>query len=355
MSVANYPTWEEFIATSFAARHEWPLVAPETPSFMARDIARGPEDLEGADVVVIGAPYVAASRGLYAGVPMEDWIEAPKRVRQQSARYPSGYIQDFDLDVFEHLRMVDYGDADIPERVMHEQTAENVLAAQAAVGVGERSPDDALDLVVGKRLKRQHTGARQQRGDHLERWVLGRCPDEDDRSVLDVGEDGVLLGLVEAVHLVDEEDGAEVLGGAYLAGLLDRLPEVGDAGGDGGDADEVRFRESGDEARERRLAGAGRAPEHHGGHLAGADGALQHVALAEEVALSDVLLERTGAHAGRERGVLVLVLSPHVFEERLFLPHAALCHGTLTLTLSPQGRGDHTPPSYPSGARSCAR
>ena len=56
-------------------------------------------------------------------------------------RYPSGYIQDFDLDVFEHLRMVDYGDADIPESVMHEQTAENVLAAQAAV---EAKVNDAL-------------------------------------------------------------------------------------------------------------------------------------------------------------------------------------------------------------------
>ena len=134
MGAFDYPTWEEFTATSFAARHEWPLLAPETPSFMAREIAREPRDLDGADVVVIGAPYVAASGGFYAGVPMEDWIEAPKRVRQQSARYPSGYIQDFDLDVFGHLRMVDYGDADIPEAVMHDQTAENVLAAQAAVG-----------------------------------------------------------------------------------------------------------------------------------------------------------------------------------------------------------------------------
>ena len=95
-------------------------------------------------------------------------------------------------------------------------------------------------------------------------------------------------------------------------------------------------------ACKRRLAGAGRAPEHHGGHLAGADGALQDVALAEEVALPDVLLERAGAHAGCERGVLVLVLSPHVFEERLFLPHAALCH-TFRLHLERQW-GVRTPP-----------
>ena len=141
MSAHRYPTWEEFTTTSFAARHEWPLIAPETPSFMSQQIAERPEDLQGADVVVIGAPYVAASGGVYAGVAMEDWIAAPKRVRQQSARYPSGYIQDFDLDVFEHIRMVDYGDADIAPEVMENQTAENVLAAQAAV---ESKVNDAL-------------------------------------------------------------------------------------------------------------------------------------------------------------------------------------------------------------------
>ena len=138
--------------TSFAARYDFPLIAPETPSFMQQDVAKTPQDLEGADVVVIGAPYVAAKDGIYAGVPMEDWISATKRVRQQSARYPSGYIQDFDLDVFEHIRLVDYGDADIPLEVMHNQTPENVLAAQAAV---EAKCNDAINagavpVVIGQ-------------------------------------------------------------------------------------------------------------------------------------------------------------------------------------------------------------
>ena len=152
MAGTEYPTWEEFMKTSFAARHKFPLLAPETPSFMAQDIAKTPADLEGADVVVIGAPYVAAKDGMYAGVPMEDWISAPKRVRQQSARYPSGYIQDFDLDIFEHIRMVDYGDADIPLKVMHNQTAENVLAAQAAVEakVNDALRAGAVPVVIGQ-------------------------------------------------------------------------------------------------------------------------------------------------------------------------------------------------------------
>lgn len=133
MSSTGYPDWETFMATSFAGRREFPLVAPETPSFMSRPVARAPEDLAGADVVIIGAPYVAAEDGKYAGVAMEEWIEAPKRVRQQSARYPGGYIQDFDLELFDHITMVDYGDADIPQDVMENQTPERILAAQETV------------------------------------------------------------------------------------------------------------------------------------------------------------------------------------------------------------------------------
>ena len=150
--MSNYPDWKTFTETSFAAGRDYPMLAPETPSFMSQPVAKTPADLKGADIAVIGAPYVAATGGMYAGVPMEDWIAAPKRVRQQSARYPSGYIQDFDLDVFETVNLVDYGDADIPAEAMENPTAENVLAAQAAV---ETKVNDALNagavpIVVGQ-------------------------------------------------------------------------------------------------------------------------------------------------------------------------------------------------------------
>ncbi len=152
MSSTGYPDWETFMATSFAGRREFPLVAPETPSFMSRPVARTPDELEGADVVIIGAPYVAAENGQYAGVAMEEWIEAPKRVRQQSARYPGGYIQDFDLELFDHITMVDYGDAAIPPDVMNNQTPEGILAAQEAVEIKCRDAlrAGAVPVVIGQ-------------------------------------------------------------------------------------------------------------------------------------------------------------------------------------------------------------
>ena len=112
MCAMKYPTWEEFmigweefIKGSFGAKANFPMITDETPTFMGTPHATKPDDLRGADAVIIGAPYVATSSEKYAGVDKNEWLAAPKRVRQQSIRYPSAYIQDFDLDVFEHLNV----------------------------------------------------------------------------------------------------------------------------------------------------------------------------------------------------------------------------------------------------------
>ena len=139
----SYPDWETIRSSNFMRGRNFPLLAEDMPSFMCRPISTRPEELEGADAVIIGAPYATSWGKLYAGVEKELWIQAPKRVRQQSARYPSAYIQEFDFDVFDYLKVVDYGDADIPPEANHAPTAENVLRAQAAV---EKKVNDALDV-----------------------------------------------------------------------------------------------------------------------------------------------------------------------------------------------------------------
>lgn len=152
-----YPSWDEIernrMENTFSFMAPWyvPMIEAETPTFMARPHATKPEELKGADVVIIGAPYVAGWRG-YAGVGKDEWLAAPKRIRQQSVRYGSGYIQDFNVDVFEHLKLVDYGDAAIPPESLTKPTAENILRAQAAV---EQKVNDALDagaipIVIGQ-------------------------------------------------------------------------------------------------------------------------------------------------------------------------------------------------------------
>jgi len=146
----SYPSWSE-IKDSLIRGRSVPMIEPDMPTFMGVPHVHGPGDLEEIDVAIIGAPYVA-SWGPYSGVSKDEWIASPKRVRQQSVKYYSGYMQEFDLDVFEHLRVVDLGDADIPPEVKDNPTAENVLAAQKAVEVKVNMALDAgvVPIVLGQ-------------------------------------------------------------------------------------------------------------------------------------------------------------------------------------------------------------
>ena len=152
-----YPSWEEIrrnsIENTFSFLKPWyvPMIEADMPTFMARPHATKPSELQGADVVIIGAPYVAGWSG-YAGVGKEEWLAAPKRVRQQSIRYGSGYLQDFDIDIFDYLKVIDYGDAEIPPESLEKPTAENVLRAQAAVEtkVNDALSVGAIPIVIGQ-------------------------------------------------------------------------------------------------------------------------------------------------------------------------------------------------------------
>ena len=150
-------TWEEIKSHYRVKDRSFPMLDNDTPTFMGVPHATTREDLIGADVVIIGSSYVAGSKekagkGKYAGVSKSEWEQASKRVRQQSIRYPSGYVQDFDLDIFEHLNVVDYGDADIPPGVLKNPTAENILLAQTAVEAMVSAALDAgaIPIVVGQ-------------------------------------------------------------------------------------------------------------------------------------------------------------------------------------------------------------
>jgi len=64
------------------------------------------------------------------------------------------------------------------------------------------------DLRRGEGIENVDLGAGEQRGDDFEGWILGGCADENDVAGFDVGEEGILLGFVEAVDFVDKDDGA---------------------------------------------------------------------------------------------------------------------------------------------------
>jgi agmatinase len=102
---------------------EIPVLRAGVPSFLGVPIAGSPRGLAGADAAIIGIPY---DRPATAGRPPDQWSgyrRAPDDVRRFSLRY-AGYIPELDLDAFEHVRLVDYGDAEIVDDVR--RSTENV-------------------------------------------------------------------------------------------------------------------------------------------------------------------------------------------------------------------------------------
>src|SRR5690606_1977839 len=86
------------------------------------------------------------------------------------------------------------------------------LPAQATLAVVQGAAQGQQDVLRRDRLQHVHAAAREQRRVQLEAGILGGGADEQDAAAFDVRQEGVLLRLVEAVHLVHEQDGAPALG-----------------------------------------------------------------------------------------------------------------------------------------------
>ena len=54
------------------------MIKADTPTFMGCPRAISPQDLFGADIVIIGSPYVTSWTDEYAGVAKSEWLAGPK-------------------------------------------------------------------------------------------------------------------------------------------------------------------------------------------------------------------------------------------------------------------------------------
>ena len=170
--------------------------------------------------------------------------------------------------------------------------------------------EELQDVCGGEGLEGVDAAAGEEGGVELEGGVFCGGADEADGAALDVGEEGVLLGFVEAVDFIDEEDGstesAGWMGGRWearsasaMTALISFMPER---------TAENSMKEAlvrcGDDFGEGGFADAGWAPEDDGGGcLAGLDGEAEGLAGGEEVLLAGVVGEGAGAHALGEWGL----------------------------------------------------
>jgi hypothetical protein len=110
-------------------------------------------------------------------------------------------------------------------------------AADMRLGAGEQDREGrVVQGLQHEDLRSGEDGAVQ-----LEGGVLRRRADQDDGAVLHDRQEGVLLGAVEAMDLVHEEQGALPHGAAVARGV-EHPPQVGDAALDGGERLEMQIR-----------------------------------------------------------------------------------------------------------------
>ncbi len=207
-----------------------------------------------------------------------------------------GHVQEIERHARVAVRVAD-------DRGQRVRLHADAVCAKPALDILHRSLHDRPHRLVCQRLQHVHLGARQERGVHLERRVLGGRADEDDVARLDARQEGVLLSFVEPVDLVDEENRAASDPAPGLLGLGHDRADFLDAREDRAERNEPRPRDLCDEARERGLAGSGRAPENDRLQAVVIDGLAQGTTGAEQHLLADELVERPRAHPlGERRG-----------------------------------------------------
>ena len=108
------------------------------------------------------------------------------------------------------------------------------------------------------------------------------------------------MRLVEAVDLIDEQDGAAAEPFARLLRLGHHRADFLDPRKHRAERDEVRLRRLGDDARERRLARAWRPPEDDRLQRVPRDRFAERTARAQQPVLPDDLVERAWPHALRQ-------------------------------------------------------
>src|SRR6476661_8358258 len=98
------------------------------------------------------------------------------------------------------------------------------------------------------------------------------------------------------MDLVEEERHSLAVERDSVLGRRDEGSYIGDASHHGRDRRELRPDLSGQQPREARLSGAGRAPEDQRGEVAAGDAPTQRTALADQVVLAHELIERPRTH-----------------------------------------------------------
>ena len=150
-------------------------------------------------------------------------------------------------------------------------------------------------------LQRKDLGTGQQGGIDGKVGVLRRRADEPDRSLFQMGQQHVLLRLVEPVKLIHKEDGFPPVHAHPHLRLGNLLPDVRHVGFHPVKHHEMGIRGPGDDSGQGGFPAAGRTIKNQGGEPVRLNGAPEQFARRQQVLLPRHLIQGARAHARGQR------------------------------------------------------
>ena len=131
-------------ATAAVSQPLVPRLYGGIPTLYGAPLAESPADLRGADLACVGIPWSAPSPDSRPGVAAAAFAGTqltPGIFRQNSLKY-GGYLPELEVDVFEHLKLVDYGDVSVGNDV-------NVALEEAYRVTAEVIDAGCIPLTIG--------------------------------------------------------------------------------------------------------------------------------------------------------------------------------------------------------------
>ena len=152
-----------------------------------------------------------------------------------------------------------------------------------------------------ERFKSKNLGSRNERAVYVKERIVSGGADQPNVSGLNIGQEDVLLRLIEMMDLVNEENG--LLSGcvAAIRRASNYATHFGHVAFHAADSNEFGVRHFRDDPGERGLSASWRAGEDHRRQTIGFNSASQKFAGAKDVFLAHKFLQRARAHPRGER------------------------------------------------------
>ncbi len=168
----------------------------------------------------------------------------------------------------------------------------------AALRVTQGLLGNAVQIGFVKRFELENEAAAGQCPVDRKIGIFRGRPNQNDGAVFHVRQQGILLGFVKAMHLVDKQNGTPLLRLPKRLGFFDRPPDIRHPGQHRVDGQELALGGIGNHHGQGGFARARRPVENQRRELIRLNGAAQQPPRPQNMVLPDILFEPPGTHAG---------------------------------------------------------